>query len=271
MLKNKQKQIFLFIAAIGLLIFLHSIKILRPVENAIVFALNPVANKIYSASYKLRTVYYDYNKKNNLINTVKNLELKNSQLIIENSRLKILEQENEILRQHLKFENQNKFNYILANIILLDAFNPQKYEQSIVIDKGIKDGIELGLSVVNSHGIVIGKVIDVKNYITKVALITDKNCKLAVSIQGEDATAGIAEGELGLTIRMNFIPKNKQINNEDIVVTSGLEKNIPKGLVIGKVIKVNQPSNKVWQNVLIEPLVNLDDLIIVAVVKNIIN
>ncbi|MBU2416305.1 rod shape-determining protein MreC, partial [Patescibacteria group bacterium] len=71
----------------------------------------------------------------------------------------------------------------------------------------------------------------------------------------------------GLTIKMDFIPQNKRINNEDIVITSGLEKNIPKGLVIGKITRINKNNNEVWQNAIIEPLADLDNLIIVSVLR----
>ncbi|MBU0619941.1 rod shape-determining protein MreC, partial [Patescibacteria group bacterium] len=84
---------------------------------------------------------------------------------------------------------------------------------------------------------------------------------------GEDVTMGIIEGEFGLTIKMDFIPQNKRINNEDIVITSGLEKNIPKGLVIGKITRINKNNNEVWQNAIIEPLADLDNLIIVSVLQ----
>ncbi|MFH1997352.1 MAG: rod shape-determining protein MreC [Patescibacteria group bacterium] len=267
MLKNRKKQIFLFITVIGLLIFLHFIKILTPVENIIAFTLNPVAKKLYSMSHKLKITYNDYNQKNNLTNTIKNLQTENNQLIIKNAKLKILEQENEILRQHLKFKSQNKLNYILANVIARDTFNYQEFGQNITIDKGLKDNIIPGLVAVNSHGFVIGKITNVKDYTSKISLLTDKNFKLAVSVQGEDVTMGIIEGEFGLTIKMDFIPQNKRINNEDIVITSGLEKNIPKGLVIGKITRINKNNNEVWQNAIIEPLADLDNLIIVSVLQ----
>jgi rod shape-determining protein MreC len=71
---------------------------------------------------------------------------------------------------------------------------------------------------------------------------------------------------MGLTVVMEFIPQTEDIRTGDVVVTSGLERNIPPGLVIGKVTEVNNKSNEVWQSVNIEPLVDLDELTIVAVV-----
>jgi rod shape-determining protein MreC len=76
---------------------------------------------------------------------------------------------------------------------------------------------------------------------------------------------GITEGDLGLTIKMNFIPQSDTINLDDTVITSGLGGNIPRGLVIGKVSQVNNRSNEIWQDVSIEPLINLNSLTIVSV------
>lgn len=270
MLKIKTKKIFIYIAVILLLIFLHYIKVLLPLENMIISLFNPVVGKVYSVSSNIRVTYNKQTDKRDLLKVIDTLKEQKNQSIYKSARLKILEKENEVLRQYLKFLNEGDYKYVLANIISKSIFiNLEKSEsvneKNIIIDKGLKDGLEPGLGVVNDKGIIIGKVVEVKENISMISFTINSNCKLAATVLNQDDTTGITEGELRLTIKMNFIPQTEKINTGDIVITSGLEKNIPRGLVIGKVIDVLNNNNEVWQSAIIESLVDLDNLVIVSV------
>jgi len=276
MFKIKTKNnIILFIAVIGLLIFLHFIKVLSPLENITARAISPIAGQFYSVSSSLRLALSERADKEELLATLKDLQAEINQIKAENARLKSIEEENKKLRQYLKFSTKNEFNYILTNVISRGMFaDPVSGQQSLIIDKGAADALAPGLAVVNSEGIIVGKIAEVKENTAKIYLSTGSNCKLAAAIQeGQEQpgsvnkTVGIAEGELGLTIRMNFIPQAEEIKVGDTAVTSGLEKNIPAGLVIGKIVEVDKTSNEVWQRATIEPLINLDELTIVSVLR----
>jgi len=268
MFKVKNKKIFLYIAVIGLLIFFHKIKVLSPIENKIINILNPVNTKLYSISSRLKLFYNKHIDQRDLYSLNQELKQKNNQLIIENSKLKSLKKENQTLRNYLSFLEKKEFDYVLANLISKsnDNFSDLNGEY-ITLNKGKKDDIQKGLAVVDDSGAVIGKIIKVDENISKACLITNKNCKLAVSIQNEESTAGITEGELGLAIKINFIPLVENIDINDTIITSGLEENIPYGLTVGKVIKVNKDNNNIWQDAIIEPLVDFNNLTIVSIIK----
>ena len=266
MLKLDIKKTFLFGAVIGLLIFLHFVRILNPIENTLIFILNPFTTSISSIASGISDNYHDGQDKQELANQVILLEKERNQLLSENVQLKIIEEENQNLRQHLEFLTENKYNYVLANVISRGSFlKSSENEQVIMIDKGLRDGIFPGLALVNSEGMIVGKIFSVEGSLSEAYLIVDQNCKLAAMIQNKDRTIGVTQGNLGLTIKMDFIPQTEEIFQGNVVVTSGLEENIPKGLVIGKVIQVNQDNNEVWQNAVIEPMVNLDSLSVLSI------
>ena len=255
----------------GLLIFLHFIKILAPVENVIISLINPVADRFYSLSSDLRVVVNEQTDKRDLLAAVRGLEVKVNELIVENSRLRMIEEENRKLRQQLKFQTKNINNYSLANVVSRGVGSAFGQEQVFVIDKGEKDGLSIGLAVLDGEGIIVGKTIEVQDSMSKVCLVTDSACKLAGTIQSQGETkdlsntSGIVEGDLGLTMKMNFIPQTESISVNEIVVTSGLEKDIPAGLVIGRVTQIDDSSNEVWKRATIESLVDLNELTIVSV------
>lgn len=257
-----------------LLIFLHYAKLLNPLESFLNKSLEPMFRTFYSLSTNLNKIYLTETGKQDLAAELKQAEEKINQLIAENVKLRFLEEENTVLRKHLNFLNKDNRRYLMANIISRGELTGASSEgnQSIVIDKGARDGLFAGLAVVSStaigstsQGVIIGKIVNVKEQIAEVYLVTNKNSKLAASIFGENKTSGIASGELGLMIKMDFIPQTENIKAGDIVATSGLEQNIPRGLVIGRVTEINKENNEVWQTAIVEPLVDLDTLSVVAI------
>lgn len=275
MLKLNMKKYITVIAVLLLLLFLHYSKLSAPVENFLNIGLKPALNIFYGASAGLNRTYRDQTSdKLDLAAQLKQAKAQINQLTAENAKLKFLQDENSELRKHLNFLNNQGGRYLMADVITRGdlAGGNAVDNQVITIDKGAKDGLFDGLAVLSgaavgtsSRGVIIGKLMGVKDHISQVYLATNKNSKIAASILGETKTSGIARGELGLTIRMDFIPQTENIKVGDIAATSGLEQNIPRGLVIGRVSHVKRENNDVWQSASIEPLENLDALSIVSV------
>ncbi|MFH1662004.1 MAG: rod shape-determining protein MreC [Candidatus Falkowbacteria bacterium] len=266
MKKAGTKKIATGAAVIVLLIFLHWIRILAPLESFMSNIFSPLFSGFYSVSSSIRTTYNEQTSKRDLISLIKELENENKELEINNSKLNSLEEENQILREYLKFFKNEDKKYVLANIISrggLDSY--VKQDQTIIIDKGLSDGLSIGLPIISGDGIIVGKIINVESHIAKVYLTSNPACKLAATVQNIYKTSGIVEGKLGLTIEMGYIPQAEEIKEGDIVITSGLEDNIPRGLIIGKVASVKKESNELWQSATIDPIVDFDELIIVSV------
>jgi len=268
MVNINTKQVVILIAVIALLIFLHIIGIIKPIENVFTRFITIPLGRLYAASTDLRVRYNVQTDKRDLVNEVKQLEVNIRQLTQENSHLIILEEENKTLRQALDFFDTHKYEYVVSNVISRsDIIDQTINNQTITIDKGSNHDINIGYPVISSEGIVVGKVFEVKENLSKVYLTINPDCKLAATLENTDKTSGVIEGSLGLTIKMDFIPQTEKINKNDIVITSGLEENIPRGLVIGKVAIVNKESNELWQTATVEPMLNFDELVIVSVLK----
>jgi rod shape-determining protein MreC len=268
MKKINFKRLILFIATAGLLIFLHFVGWLAPVEAVAEIVLNPAAAKLQIWSSELRWQYKETFHRGDLLAEISDLKNKVEELTVANAALKKTEDENSTLREHLKFfkEGEDK-KYILANIVSREVFSgPGENHGDLVIDKGRVDGIALSSVVLNERGVVVGKINKVEEKISRFTLVTNSNCKLAATLGNKSQTIGVTSGNLGLTIDMDYIPQAEEVKLGDLVVTSGLETGIPRGLVIGRVAKVNKGSNEIWQSANIDPLANFDDLLIVSVI-----
>lgn len=265
MIKFGAKKFFWFLAALALLIFLHFTKILIPLESFITAKSRPIFSRLYSASSFLRSGYNKNKGDKDWAAVADELQRKVNDLTAKNAGLKMLEEENRILREHLNFTGKTGSTVILGNIIFSDGLAAGQ-SGLVTIDKGAKDGLREGLAILSDQGVVVGKIIAVKENLSEACLVNNQNCAFAAAVLNEDKTKGIAEGELGLTVKMKFIPQIEIIKEGDFIVTSGLEKDVPRGLLIGKISRVNKESNELWQNAVIEPMVDFGDLMMVSAI-----
>ncbi|NTU98428.1 rod shape-determining protein MreC [Candidatus Falkowbacteria bacterium] len=250
-------------AVVGLLIFLHSLKVVAPLESRLQAWFNPVLIHLYSTGNGLKKFYYFQTDRRDLAVVADGLRSEVNRLTEENSRLKALESENESLKKMLKFFSGEQRHYVASRVIGRSDFD--QANQTILIDRGTRDGLLPGLAVVDQDGLVIGKVVDTKEVSSEVCLVTSSKCQFAAAIQNENKTIGLAKGDLGLTVKMELIPQSEVLKTGDIVVTSGLEKNIPAGLVLGKISQVVRENNELWQSARIETLSNLDSVSLASI------
>ncbi len=264
---KRNNPILIFLVVFGLLVFLHSIGALRPVENVLLGIVKPISSRFYSLGNVFSHYNQDRENQTSLSNQVEALTSEVAVLTVANSAQKELVEENSKLRKQLKFLSDNNFKAVAAEVIARESISEGSDSgQDLVINKGARDGVNIGQGVVSEEGVIVGKVIEIKDTSAKICLTTSPECKLAAAIQNQARTQGITDGDLGLTIIMNFIPQLEKISAGDTVITSGLGGNIPRGLVIGKVIEVRNESNEVWQDATIEPLVNLNNITVLSVI-----
>ncbi|MFA6995475.1 MAG: rod shape-determining protein MreC [Patescibacteria group bacterium] len=259
---NSPIVIFLVVAI--LLIFLHAVGLLSPLENFLSTLTKPLSVHLYGWSSSLNSSYNANQDVEALQGQINRLTKEVSALTVANSGYLETAAENQKLRSTLKFLSVNNFQAVVAGIIAKQS--PADDTGDLIINRGRLDGLRPGLGVVSEEGVIIGKVISVKDTSATVCLTTNSNCQLPATIQNELKTQGITVGDLGLTIKMSYIPQGEKISIGDMIITSGLGGNIPRGLLIGKVAQVYNASNEVWQSATIEPLLNFDNLTIVSVI-----
>ncbi|MBU1131951.1 rod shape-determining protein MreC [Patescibacteria group bacterium] len=265
LLSNKSSKLILIaLIVICLLIFLHVIKVLSPLENIVTGASKSIFISIYRISNELGSVYLNYDSRQKLLK--ENQELRDN--IIDLSREKSVcsteKEENEFLRKQLNFLEENDCDYQLANVIGKNIDNTQN---AIIVDKGEKHGVKLTQPVITDKGVLIGKIVKVRANSSIVLLINDDLSKVAAKIQNQTATGGIVEGEYGLGIKMKLIPKTEKIIEGDIVVTSGLEKYTPAELIIGQVERITNEPEELFQEASIKSFIEFDKITFVNIVK----
>ena len=263
-----QRKVILPLMIILALMLLHYSGALAGVESVVARGMNPVGSGLYSWGTSVKNFFGGSPEKEELRQRIEELKQKNKELVSENAELRYVKEENNKLREFLDFSREKEFDQEMARVVSHGSFiSSQENQERILINKGEKDGIKKGAVVLSSKGMVVGKVAETHSSTAEIRFITNQNCELAATIQNRERTMGLIQGELGLTINMNYIPQTETVSVGDRVVTSGLEENIPAGLVIGEVKEVTNSSNEIWQTAVIEPLAELEELTMVGVVK----
>jgi rod shape-determining protein MreC len=159
--------------------------------------------------------------------------------------------ENERLRDLLGFKKLHPLSSIMAQAIGKES-SPSS--RTMTINRGTDDGIEKDLAVITAAG-VVGKIQAVLPGTAKVILLTDPVSTLAVRVQ-RNREEGLLEGRLS-SCALKYVSFYADIQEGDLLVTSGLDGIYPKGLPVATVVKVSKHEASAFQTVIAEPAVRL--------------
>jgi rod shape-determining protein MreC len=138
--------------------------------------------------------------------------------------------------------------------------------RSIIIDRGSRDGVRVGMPVVTELGLV-GRIYRVGATSSQVQLITDTNSFVNARLQltrAEGAVQGTAAGGL----RMLYIPLADDVRDGDSVVTSGIGGKFPRGITIGQVTSSRLDESKLFKEAQVRSLIDFNRLEIVLIITN---
>ncbi len=166
----------------------------------------------------------------------------------ENDELRESTQAVRRLRRLLLFKEQMPVAMIPAEVI---ACSPSARSRTIVINKGRGEGVRKGMPVMTWEG-VVGKVIRTSSASSIILLIIDRNFSVDALVQ-RTRTRGILEGEGGPLCQLRYVPRTDEIKVGDRIITSGLGGVFPKGLFMGKVVKVEKKEHGFFQKVEVSP------------------
>ncbi len=162
--------------------------------------------------------------------------------------------ENKRLRDLLGSETKLQENVVLAEIVGIDP-DPQKHE--IIIDKGAIDDAYLGQPILDAHGL-IGQIIAVSQLNSRVLLISDHSHSVPVQVARSNLRL-IAQGT-GATNKLELmhVQSTADIQQGDLLISSGLGGRFPVGYPVGVVDKVEQKPGKPFSEVTAIPSAKLD-------------
>lgn len=157
-------------------------------------------------------------------------------------------QEAQRLQQLIDLKDRYEIDGVGARVI---GNADQAWDQTITIDKGTAEGVETGLTVMGTSG-VVGQVFDVAEHSSRVRLLTDSKSGAAALVQS-NREEGIVRGSLEGLLYLEDLDADAEVVPGDVVVTSGLGGSYTSGLIIGTVVKVDTRQGDSTRRVVVSP------------------
>lgn len=244
---------------------LHLTGVLSPLEGIVRVAILPIARVFSAAGSATGSAARSGPSKQALQDRVSELEARLNTIAVDYVQLKALEEENRSLKALAKFVNGSGFDFVPVRVIARSG-DPQS--AMVTIDRGSKDGLEIGMAVVVGDGIFVGKVTGIKERIAMVTLVSDERSRVAAAHAGDRKLFGVVEGGGNNTARLTLVPLHEPLKKDDVIVTAGTEEKIPPNLSIGLVNEVEEKQTDPFKQASIEPLVKADQLDLLLVVRS---
>lgn len=165
------------------------------------------------------------------------------------------------LRKLLDFKETSGQPTVTARIIGKD---PSLWFRSVIIDRGLSDGVDKGMPVVTGEGIV-GQVYAASTGYSKVLLAIAPSSAIDVLLQ-DSRVRGILKGTGGDVYRLEYILKTIEVAEGDRVVTAGYGGMFPTGLPVGIVSDVTRKRRGMFLEIEVVPAVDfrtLENLLVI--------
>lgn len=230
--------------------------IITPVQSVFTTVTDSVVN--YLRTLKIRgNLEYEYEQLTILLDDYANQIAQNEELRRINEELYDLLDEQ---------ERNRSMNPVAATVIGTDSGN---YFSTLTLDVGSESGVEEYMAVVAQGGLV-GVTYDVEKNKCQVRCIIDSDCTVAALIQSS-RDQGSVKGTLGINgepmCRMYYLPDTSLPRPGDVVVTSGVGLEFPKGIPIGYIRESTRGMEDNKSYVVLEPVVDFQHLEYVTVYR----
>ncbi len=181
--------------------------------------------------------------------------------LAEIATLSAAKKENDSLKLDLGFKQSSSLDLVPATIAYFDPSLRDGITVRVDNNTGLKNG-----DVVTAEGFMIGRIADINGSMVRILLITDSTSSIPVTLQDKDIT-GIATGKIGNGLTMEQVPQSDSVQKGDLVVTSGLGGDLPKGLILGQVDEVQKVAGSIFQQINLLPMTEFTKLERVMIVR----
>jgi rod shape-determining protein MreC len=183
------------------------------------------------------------------------LKMENQRLRKLNQAANQLQMENVQLRGMLEFKETSKHRLLAAQVIGKDT-SPYFKVLRITIDRGTAK-VKPGMAVVTNEGLV-GQVEATWDTYSDVLLAVDPKSSIDVIIE-RNKSRGLLKGtgdSSRYECKIEYLLKTDEVQIGDKVVTSGMDRQFPEGVEVGKVSKIKKREFGLFQEVWVQPTVD---------------
>jgi rod shape-determining protein MreC len=150
--------------------------------------------------------------------------------------------------------------------VLYDNADP--FSRKVVIDRGQTHGIVAGSPVIDASG-VLGQVTRIYPLVSEVTLLIDRDQAIPV-LNARTGVRGVAYGQpasSGDALELRYTLANADINQGDLLTTSGVDGVYPPGLPVARITQVERRAESSFTRIVGEPLARMHGVLQVLVLE----
>ncbi|QQS22637.1 rod shape-determining protein MreC [bacterium] len=173
-----------------------------------------------------------------------------------------LQSENELLKSELGFKNKEPHNLQPCTVLSRDT---QGTNDSLILNCGEPDGVQSGQGVV-SGGYLVAKIVHVGKYTSTAVLITNNQSSIDARVSRNNVE-GVIKGSFGSGLVFDLVSQSADVAPGDLVVTAGIDPQIPKNIMIGQVGQELSGQNDLFKKLTLVSPIKAHQLDFVFVIK----
>jgi len=259
------KTFFIFAAVlVGILIALvMQVKgWFSPIEYLLLQLPRPAITAVNAVVRPISTVTSTLTSLPELVRENTALHSKNAELTQQLVELEQLRAQNETLRSELEFVERSPFTLEPCTVLSID---PQSTSDAIVINCGEDTGIKPGQAVI-SNGYLAAKIIHVGRFNSTAILITSSQSSVDAQ-SSRSNNEGVVKGSFGSGLVLDLVSQSADIKPGDLIVTAGINPEVPRNILIGSVDQVLSGDNDLFKRLTLVSPIKTHRLDYVFVVK----
>lgn len=228
----------------------HSVDLLRQAVAVVVDPLQRLAQTPAATIAEIGRYFQDLDRVQDENGRLRRAQLDTAPNL---ARLAHLEAENGHLRRLLDMKEREKADGKVAHILYATR---DPFSRRIVVDKGLQAGIAAGQPVIDEAG-VVGQVTRTFPFSSEITLITDKDQVVPVQVVRtgmRSVVYGLGNGNLDL----RYIPANADIQEGDMLVTSGLDGVFLPGFPVARVVGVQRDGSYSFARIVCKPVAGVE-------------
>lgn len=179
-----------------------------------------------------------------------------------------LERENKRLRELCNLRDEHA-DYVFDDAYIV-SWDSSSWKNAFTIAKGTGDGLAEGMAVVTEYGQVVGLITEIGSNWATVTTVLDNSLEISACVASSGNT-GVVQGAYTYgypnKLRLNYLPAETILRNNDQVVTTGLSL-YPKGLILGYIEDAGMDETGVAKYAIVQPAADFDTLEQVFIVTN---
>lgn len=193
-------------------------------------------------------------------------------LLQEREKLQEAISESKRLKRILNYQEETPYELVSARVV---GWTPSLFSSALLVNKGINQGFEKDTPVVawqegvnpQDNGMaVVGRISESGPDMSKVLLITDSNSELAAMVQ-RSREKGVIAGTGERFLLLKYLSPTADLEIGDLIITSGMGRIFPAGLVIGSVEEVLRGVGGLEKRARVVPRLNINQLEDVQIIK----